>query len=71
MVKNKKHWTEKNWHCLTSVKGHIERNVPEETIKDFNGYMLTTNKCTYTLYDSCLNVLPITAKKRKNTRKSG
>lgn len=65
MTSKKKIWTEKRWHSLSSVKGHIERNIPGEIIKSFDGHSLTTNKATYTLYDSTLN---ITLKTRKSVK---
>lgn len=47
-----KHLTKK-WNCLTDLVKYFQTSGVE-TVKEFNGYSITTNKGYYTLSDDVL-----------------
>ena len=59
-----------SWHSLSQLMRYIELNNPSEKIRFYDGIELITNKAKYGLYESTLNIYPITAedKKKKNMR---
>jgi hypothetical protein len=45
----------KKWNSLSDLKDFIEKNIPEEKVEAFNGFMLETNRYYYTLGPNGLN----------------